>query len=125
MILIEGTGGEVKSRGWTAGSAIAECQRPQSIKLQRQVVDIKKASDEYASGDVVSGNRTIAEVPDQEGVREPAKIGRRLHDAPGSVQVDIMRQAQGEVTRGVVDVDITEALNWGRRRAWQHPAWHR
>src|SRR5260370_30495572 len=90
------TGGEKRSVGWSGASVVAESERPQAVDGHERAIGILHEADELVGEAVERRDPSAAEIADENGVAELAKIARGPYDTPGSVEpVAVLEAADG------------------------------
>src|ERR1700722_15631899 len=104
-----GAGREEQCRGRTAGGAVSEGQRPQSINAQNRIVRILDQADELAREAVVGRDRAAAEIAHEYRIAEQTEVARRPDDSPRGIQPGPGGERADVPARGVVQLDKAKA----------------
>ncbi len=86
VLFAVGAGSEEHSVGRSSGPIVSECEGPQAVNEHKRVIGILYETDEFMREAVERSDPAAAEIADENGVAELAKITRGPNDAPRGVE---------------------------------------
>src|SRR6266571_9346076 len=84
---------------------VTKAQCPQTINRNWSVRLVSELAEKLASIQIIRIDATIAEIADQQGITEPAKISGREGQTPGRVEPAVQNESLEQISAGIEDVD--------------------
>ncbi len=84
---------------------VTKAQCPQVVNRNGIVCLVSELTEKLASIQIIRIDATIAEIADQQGITEQAKISGGEGQAPGRVEPAVQNEALDQISAGVEDVD--------------------
>src|SRR6266571_6330999 len=103
--LIVDTCGEEKFVVQACIRIVTKAQCPQIINRNWGVGLVSELAEKLASIQIIRIDATVAEIADQQGITEQAKISRGESQAPGRVEPAVRNKALDQISAGVEDID--------------------